>query len=354
MSDNIDNNEVSNPLKDIELGGVKSNKEIEVESEQNDENKKEEGNGNGNNENENGENNDLPKRRKEYGKNKTLSAQLVDFATGKLPGRARRMQEALEDEEKQEKLKSAIMMFKLSTDPSFLEGCTPDELWLAILRREAWRQHPYSLLAITVAQISLCLISMLSSNDKVNSYTLGMAIIYALALSTSNPYNVTSDLKRILTRHFNEIEQKHNRTTAIIIFVVCALPLLIAFSVTLLFDFFVGRVKDSSYGALINTVIDVLVISCGLSVGLRSGSPIDAIQTFAGFEFIMNMDEAFINTIQVDLNAPTSRHHREGKKRKILITRITLYVLVPIIFILVGYITFTNICVAQCGDADDE
>eukprot|EP00428_Durinskia_dybowskii_P065680 CAMPEP_0170373356 /NCGR_PEP_ID=MMETSP0117_2-20130122/10027_1 /TAXON_ID=400756 /ORGANISM="Durinskia baltica, Strain CSIRO CS-38" /LENGTH=314 /DNA_ID=CAMNT_0010628245 /DNA_START=25 /DNA_END=966 /DNA_ORIENTATION=+ len=220
--------------------------------------------------------------------------------------RMKRVMKQFQDQEDHESKKKAIIAFKAATDPSYLIQSSVDEIWMAVLRREAWAQVPMKMIGTSCAQVILCFIALLANNDPVNTSTLVMAIIYTITMASVNPFDVTWDLVGIVEKEGRKIARKNGWILAWFVLFL-SLPLLaIGFGVTIIFDFFVGKVLDCSYGSLINTVIDAIVKGTAISVGLRSQNPINAIQTFVGFDFISSMDEVIIESIQVDMKAMTS------------------------------------------------
>jgi hypothetical protein len=292
------------------------------------------------------------------GKNKTatLEDQLKVSITN---GRMKRIHQQFQDMEDQENKKKAIIAFKAATDPSYLIQSSVEEIWMAVLRREAWAQVPYKMIGTSCAQVILCFIALLAYNAPVNISTLVMAIIYTITMASINPFDVTWDLIGIIEKEGRKIGRKHGWILAYFVLFLSLPVLAIAFGVTIIFDFLVGKVLDCSYGSLINIVIDAIVKATAISVGLRSENPISAIQTFVGFDFIGSMDEVIIESIQVDMKAMTSLGNatpnwNQSKRAKMTRVRIALYVLIPAI---VGFFTYTtayNVCYVFCNDGNDD
>ena len=288
------------------------------------------------------------------GKNKTatLEEQLKVTITN---SRMKNIMNQFKSQEDQEAKKKAIIAFKAATDPSYLIQSSIDEIWLAVRRREAWAQVPLKMMGTSVAQVVLCLIAMMAYNAPVNSSTLVMAIIYTITMASVNPFDVTMDLVGILEKEVRKLGRKYGFVVAYLLLVLISPVLVIPFGVTIIFDFFVGKVLDCSYGSLINTVVDAIVKATAISVGLRSSNPISAIQTFVGFDFISQMDEVIIDSVEVDMLALTSLGNatpnwNQSKRAKMTRVRVSLYVLIPCIVGFYAYTTIYNVCYVFCND----
>jgi len=281
---------------------------------------------------------------------KTLEEQLqVPIANSRM----RNIMNKFQAEEDAELKKKTIIAFKAATDPSYLIQSSVDDIWLAVKRREAWAQIPFKMLAISFCQIALCLIAMLAANAPVNSSTGVMAIIYTLIMAANNPFDMTTDLAGIVERHFRNFGAKHTFGLAYFVLVLLSPVLAIPFALTIIFDFFAGKMQDCSYGSLMNIVVDAIVKATAISVGMRSGNPINAIQTFVGFEFISEMDEMLIESVEIDMLALTSLGNctpnwNQSKKGKMLRVRLATYFIIPSIVIVFGYITIVNACYIFC------
>lgn len=283
---------------------------------------------------------------------KTLAEQLQVTITN---SRMKNILNKFKSEEDQEAKKKAIIAFKAATDPSYLIQSSVEEIWMAVKRREAWAQVPYKMMGTSIAQVVLCLIAMMAYNSPVNGSTVVMASIYTVVMAAVNPFDVTMDLVGIVEKEVNKIGRKHTFALAYFLLALVSPILAIPFGVTIIFDFFVGKVLDCSYGSLINIVVDAVVKATAISVGLRSANPINAIQTFVGFEFISEMDEIIIASVDVDMLALTSLGNatpnwNQSKRAKMTRVRVALYVLVPSIVIFWGYTTIYNVCYLFCDE----
>mmetsp|Transcript_14114 Transcript_14114/g.23487 ORF Transcript_14114/g.23487 Transcript_14114/m.23487 type:complete len:360 (-) Transcript_14114:253-1332(-) len=290
------------------------------------------------------------------GKNKVTTLEKALVAAENIDNcRMRRILRQFNDEESQESKKRAIIAFKAATDPSYLIQSTMEEIWTAVMRREAWAQRFWTMAFTAVAQVVLCFIALLAYNAPVNTSTLVMACIYTVVMATVNPFDMTFDLVGIIEKEGRKIAKKNGWPLAFFVLFLSIPVLVVFFSVTIVFDFLVGKVLDCSYGSLINTVIDAIVKSTSISVGLRSSNPINAIQTFVGFDFISSMDEVIIESIDIDMSAMTSMGNatpnwNQSKRSKMTRVRITLYIVIPLI---VGFFTYTtayNVCWVFCDN----
>lgn len=262
----------------------------------------------------------------------------------------------IEQEEDDKMLKAKIIAFMYATDYTFLRRSSPDQVWEAILRREAWRQIPFTMISVSLVQLGICTIVMIVSSAPVNLSTLIMAIMYVLAMATSNPFTISKDLTAILTKLYtNNVK---TRSQQIFFAALCVLlsPLLVialacAYSVTVVLDFTSGPILDVSYGSMVNIVVNIVVVFSALSIGLRSEDPINAIQTFVGFDFVNCMDEAIISTIDVDLMAETTRVKKDNGK--MLFVRISVYICTALILGSTFYLTVYSRCYLFCNEGGE-
>jgi hypothetical protein len=296
------------------------------------------------------------------------------FMTGKTNYRWKHITALKEKERKLVEDTELVMKYVASEDISFiLEGINSDIILHSLKRRQAWNKYFFPMTLISSAQLTLCILVMLTKNLPITRGTFWMAVVYIVTISISNPFHVTKDLRKIYDKFFSKmasllekkffaiggkccVESKVEPISASITYncckvacIVCALPLLlISFSATVIFDFLVGRIKDNSWQATIGTITSCVVISTGVSVGLRSGGPVGALQTFAGFSFIDWIDEEFLNQIHFDpysaWNIPT---RPEARKQK-LVCRIILYTVVPCLAVGTVYVTLRNSCFVFC------
>lgn len=65
--------------------------------------------------------------------------------------------------------------------------------------------------------------------------------------------------------------------------------LAVAYAVTLLLDLTSGPILDVSFESMTHILVHIIVILCGLSVGLRSESLLSALEVFVAFTFKIDM-----------------------------------------------------------------
>jgi hypothetical protein len=274
----------------------------------------------------------------------------------KISDRLSKFERLLEEDETKKKHMNDIIRFYYSTDLTFARDSSEDAMIFGIKRRAAWAQDPLRLTAVTVAQIAICLVVILSHNEPVNGSTVFMAILYLMAYSTTIKFTVTSELFSLLGQYNQSFLKAHqgqellligHRVGGLLLSPVLLLPL----SITYLIDITVGKLTNLSYAEIINVAVDFMVMFTGFSVGLRSGNPINAVQTFAAFDAIRGLDEIIIENYDPSLESLVSHGDSKGKQRKMLVVRIAVYLTIPILLILFVSITVTNKCFAFCSDA---
>ena len=285
----------------------------------------------------------------------TLKEQLeIDFTDKRRREAAEKMTKKIEDADAEILLKNRIITFKYATDYTFLRRSSPEDVWNAILRREAWNQIPVAMVLVTLVQVSICCIVLIAGNSPLNLSTLVMAVMYVIAMASSNPFVITKELTVILRKQYERVTQ--TKYQVIFVHAACVLlcPLIllvlcVAYAVTAILDFTTGPILDVSFAGMVNILINILVVFSALSIGLRSDNPINAIQTFVGFDFVNNMDETILVNVNVDLLAPTVRVNNGATK--MLTVRIGVYVTTIIILAGTTYLTISNDCLLFCNGA---
>lgn len=210
---------------------------------------------------------------------------------------------------------------------------------------------------VAAAQITLCLVCLLTKNSAVNPSTSLMAGIYIATVCASNPFAKCGDVSTYIQRWFGllpprkkDAKPRKPNYIGLIIFLILASPVLIVvLAVTFLLDVCIGEIVDLSYGELLNAMVNIIVIFTGFSVGLRSETAVGAVQTFAGFQFVSVMDELLMDTIELDLDRKVQHIYGKEKDRKVLTVRLTLYIMTPVLLAFFMWITFTNTCLAFCN-----
>lgn len=260
----------------------------------------------------------------------------------------KKMMKHYQDDDADKRTIQDIVAFKYSSDTSYLRRSSPEEVWDAIRRRYVWKKYPFKMIFLTITQILVCTVVTISQNSHVNVSTLLMASMYIVAIGVMNPLSVTMDLEK----YIRLFKQKSNLSPVVFGILVALLSpvLLVVFGVTFTLDLIVGEILDLSLGSMINILVNVIVVFTAISVGLRSGNPINAIQTFAGFDFINSMDEMVIESIDIDMKELQGDELEYGDSNKILFVRVTIYILTPSIIAFFIYITVTNSCLAFCTE----
>lgn len=282
----------------------------------------------------------------------TLQEQLeLAFTTTKKQEASRKMLRKMKAEADYAKIRENIITFKYAADYSLLRRSSPDDVWVALLRREAWRQIPAAMLLVTVVQAVAPLLIVMSSNTGVDVTTLVISAAYVLAVSVSNPLVITGELSAIVNRIAAAYTQTFVGTLQF--YIVCTLlsPILVtafvcAYTVTLLLDLTTGPILDVSYESMVNIVVHIIVVLCGLSVGLRSANLLSAFEVFAAFTFIYHLDRLAMSHVKVDMMAPTKRNN--NIVLQVLAVRLIVYILTALLFGWVLYLTISNDCYIYC------
>lgn len=283
----------------------------------------------------------------------TLKEQMeIEFSDKKRQEASRKMKKKLDEMDDDKKLKNNIITFKYATDYTFLRRSSPEDVWEAILRREAWRQIPVAMVVVTLVQVCICSIVMIAKSAPVNLSTLIMAVMYVVAMATSNPFIITKELNAILLKQYNKRIKTKNQQIFLVSLCVLFSPIVLvaaicAYSVTAILDFTTGPILDVSFGSMVNIIVNIIVVFSALSIGLRSEDPINAIQTFVGFDFINNMDESIIAYVNVDLMAHTKRINPHTTKT--MIVRAIVYTATLFVLGATFYLTISNKCVIFCS-----
>lgn len=274
----------------------------------------------------------------------------VKFIRDMIEKRAKRVAKSYEFVEQFESTKKEAIIAIVANDPSFLVHATLDELWEAILRRHAWHFSPLIMTAVTGMQVVMAVIPLLSKNADFNISTGLMALFYVVSLGAANSFALCTDLKRMITKPMAKLEKKHGKAAVYGLYALMSPALLLAFTVTAVLDLSMGKVIDLSAGSVANVLVNVLIQATSISIGLRSGNSVGAIQTFVGFDFLSTIDEAVINA-NVNHHDLTKRRHDFDQRdyAKILVARLVMYVSTFFILAGVAYITYLNECLFFCN-----
>ena len=265
-------------------------------------------------------------------------------------GRYKRLKRIQEEEDQLSKDTQLVLEYIASEDITFiLQDLSTDIILESMIRRTAWKKHFGVMVLMSIGQIAMCVIAILTVNQPMNLSTLAIAAVYIVCISTANPFHVTRDLSAIVLKKIDKVKVKYGSLVRAVA-VLFALPVIVVvFVCGALFDFLVGRVIDNSYEGAVNIIVNAIVVSTGVSVGLRSGGPVGAIQTFAGFSFIASVDEEFMARFKFDPYEAWIVPTRKQANKIKLVSRSFMYTLVPVIFLCVLYVTLTNNCIVFCG-----
>ena len=283
-------------------------------------------------------------------------AKALEYIRTSSKSRFKKAKRNFEEEDRRINDLDDVLLYAASEDLTFVENMSKSALLEALIRREAWNTRPCTMAGIVFAQVLLCVAAMLSFNEPVNSSTTAMTIIFLITTASSNPFDVFHDLIKLIKKRGSQAIKRIGRTATIAIIAMLSpiwFPLIFVVLVfVFVFDLMVGRIEDNTIGGLANIMVNTIVISTALSVGIRSGSPINAIQTFAGFEFISQMDEALMQQMKFDPYKDYYIPTRPEAKLKKAYVRAVLYVFVPSVTIFSAYITFSNVCLTFCTNND--
>jgi hypothetical protein len=290
-------------------------------------------------------------------KDATLADKLQLLAAGGLTDpliidRITKFNNMISTKEAYELKKKAIICYKYATDSSFLRDSAPDEMWEMIRRREAWAQGTRLMATVSAVQLLLCVVVLLTANQPIDKATMFVAALYLVTMICVNRLEVTGDVYRLLIEFYSKYfgSSLLMKCAGILLGILFIPVWALLFSTTFVLDLVCGKINNISYGEFLNIIINTIVVFTGFSVGLRSGNAINAVQTFAGFSFIGDMDEQVMRLFEVDLSALTYHKEGPGKQRKILAIRVGVYIIVPLLAIAFVYMTVVNECVWFCED----
>jgi predicted metallopeptidase len=294
-------------------------------------------------------------------KDATLAEKLNLMESGqlndkKIMERVAKFNRLIDQQDEYERKQKLIISYKYATDTSYLRDTTPNKMWNMIKRREAWSQGTNIMIGVSAAQVMICFVVLLTQNSPINNSTLFVALIYLFATVCTNPFEVTKDCFHLTKQTYVKLTSRSVMTTvlvwagAVVFSPLLLLAAVCVFTVTAILDLVCGKLNNISYAEMVNVIIDFIVVFTGFSVGLRSGNAVNAVQTFAGFSFIAEMDELVIEMFEVNLNALTYHVEGPGKQRKIMGIRLIVYLTVPILLGFFIYVTVANSCFAFCNE----
>lgn len=235
---------------------------------------------------------------------------------------------------------------------------------------------------LVAIQITLCAVVVVSTDVKINKGTIVMAILYLLGKSASNPLQHVQDVVSDIFMKGVIKKITKNETLQSVLLALLSPAIIIVGGFAAVADIFVGDILDCSFAGISDNIVNVIVSMTAISVGLRSGNVISAIQTFAGFDFISGLDELVIDSLDIDYDEYMAQemtfygyhyHSRKSKVTdeeaiitekqvndanrwngyKIWCTKIILYASVPLIVVGFLYITAIDTCFQFCATGDD-
>ena len=282
----------------------------------------------------------------------TLQEQMnIEFTTVKKQEASRKMLKKIKEVNENKKQREDIVTFRYATDYSYLRRSTPDEVWTAIRRREAWAQNPLSMIAVTAVQLVVCIIILISENNHVYIPTLILSGVFVIAISLSNPLTICNELTAMIQRvHHgytaNPVERVQFYFICTILSPVILPFLLVAYTVTYTLDMTTGPILDVSYESMTCIINHMAIVFTTLSVALRSETLLVSLQVFAGFTFLYSLDDWIVNSTTIDLMEPAKRNN--DVRCRITVVRILVYIQTAVLIGIVVYFTVTNRCILWC------
>lgn len=270
-------------------------------------------------------------------------------------GRYKRILENKAKDEQRDADTIKCLEYVAATDITFLEGIDLDSLLMALRRREAWRTRPLIMAYVTLAQMILCILMLLSPSLPVNRQTIIFGFIYLGTRFAFNEFATTKSLISLTKATILSIMNNVGTIPGILIVSLmsplCLPFLLVGLVGSFLFDWLVGKIQDWSMSAGLDMAVNAMVEATAMSIGLRSGTCTYSIQAFVGFGFISLMDEAVVSLVEFDpYMASKSIHKREHAQLAKALSMVFIYTFVPAVALVVSYFTFTNQCVLFCAE----
>jgi hypothetical protein len=217
-----------------------------------------------------------------------------------------RLVSSLEDYERKKRL---VMSYKYATDKSYYlrNRITPDMLWDMIKRREAWNQGSHVMIGITMIQVMISFVVLLTRNSPINNSCIFVSILYLAALALFNPFELTKDCFHACHRYYvTRIAINMSLRNYCWVLTAFCWPVLFSgigmlFLFTMMLDLVAGKMNNISSCELLRIIVNFIVVFSGLSVGLRSGNAVGAIQTLAG-KIVAKVMRLFVHFTLVVLN----------------------------------------------------
>jgi hypothetical protein len=278
----------------------------------------------------------------------TLKEQLDrEFTTTKQQEAFAKMNKKISALDEFQNIKKKVISFKYATDYSFLRRSSPDQVWVAIQRREAWSQFPVAMFVTTILQVGICAVVVISAHQNVHITPLIAVLSFVAALGSMNTFTVCRDLTGIFSKAFEQGRSSCFFWTACIflfpMFLLCAT---IAYAVCITLDLLSGTILDVSYPAFAHSLANNTIIFSAISVALRSDDLLTSLQVLAGFHFVYALDALVLARIEVDLLAPTRRVLNVSVQ--VAAVRILTYVSIALLLAYALFFTFANECAIFC------
>lgn len=244
-----------------------------------------------------------------------------------------------------------LVLFAAAHDKSFGDNLKKEEVVKVLVRRKAWKWRPVTMTGVLFTQLLLSLATLSTYSNPLNIPLTSLLFLFVVAAASSNKYrNMILMIEKLKRNRDGCI--KNYGSLVFVVLVVIFLPVWSTLLVsTVLFDLLVGSVKDYSYGGMMKLLVTSVVTCTALSIGMRASSPLDAVQTFAGFAFISQMDEAVLSKMSFD---PYTDYFpvkdKEAASRRVYIHGL-LSIVVPLYAIVLVIITVSEyyclICVVR-------
>lgn len=256
-----------------------------------------------------------------------------------------KLQEIDDDEEKKRK----IIIMKFATDPFFFDDDSPDEVWEAFQRLEAWEDFPAKMIFTTVLQCLLTGFCLVGTNEPITIGTAVTTICYFIGLIVFNPTKNTDRVLAWIDDFITPLNSQCSGFGGYIAYFFLWPFLLTGIVLGLACD--IALEDDvSSWYQFWDIFTGIFVRLTALSVGLRSYNPLYALGAFIGFEFIGEFDEQVMTLIDVDMAKPfvINEYTPEMVTRKLFRLQIATYASMVFFYVLVIYYTVNNTCQLFC------
>lgn len=227
--------------------------------------------------------------------------------------------------------------------------CSPDEIWEAFQRLEAWEDYTGKMVFTTVLQCFLSGICLVGTNEPITIGTAVTTISYFIGLIVFNP---TKNTDRVIDKVTEQLEMVSSHCYgygAHIAFIFLWPFILLAIVMGLACD--IALEDDvSSWYQFWDIFTGIFLRLTALSVGLRSYNPLYALGTFIGFEFIEEFDEKVMTMVEVDLTKTfvICKDSPAQVEKKLFHLQVATYISMLAFYVLVIYYTVHNQCYLFC------